>query len=107
MPTAQSYIAQHSQSYTYIGHTEPYLAIHSRVRYGYVELCSGLLLRRFVFRPEASAKRVLLETKGKFSWRERCVDARQAIEGYVDIRSCRDIGGLFPLYDVKPETTTR
>ena len=35
------------------------------------------------------------------------MDARQAIEGYVDIRSSRDIGGLFPLYDVKPETTTR
>ena len=35
------------------------------------------------------------------------MDARQAIEGYVDIRSCRDIGGLFPPYDVKPETTTR
>ena len=42
-----------------------------------------------------------------FMERERCVNSRQSVEGYVDIRSCRDIGGLFPLYDVKPETTTR
>ena len=35
--------------------------------------------------PEASAKRVLLETKRKFSWREGRVDTRQAVYGYVEV----------------------